>query len=789
MLLPITLLALTAGTGATQPGRRTGLDVTPPRIEASIEVDGRLDEAVWSRAALLTGFSQFAPADGRPAEDSTVVLVWYSPTAIHFGIRAYERHGDPATTVRATLADRDRIFGDDNVQLLLGTFDDGRQATVFAVNPFGVQGDGTLVETGRVGGGFQGGAQQTREPTDLSPDFVFQSKGRLTEHGYEVEIRIPFKSLRYQPADVQQWTFNIVRQVQHSGHEDSWAPARRGNASFLAQSGHLVGLTDLRRGLVLDITPTVTQRTVGAPRYTAGGVRAGWRYDSQNPDVGGTVRWGVTNNLTLNGTVNPDFSQVEADAGQFQYDPRSALYLAERRPFFLEGSEQFSVPSQLIYTRRIVQPVAAMKLAGKLSGTDIALLSAVDDSAYSATGDRPLYNVLRLQRDVGRGSRLGMAYTDKIDGSASNRVLDLDGRLVFGDVYSLSMQAAGSRTVRNGTTVTAPLWNARLVRNGRAFGFSYMASGISEDFRTETGFISRPGLARVNATHRFTVFGKRGARVESFNTELMLDDQWKYSRLMTGGDAIEKKLHVNTTAALRGGWSAGASVLIESFGYDPELFAGYQVEVPVAGGAALDTVPFTGTPRIGNLDWVLNLGTPRLKYGSGSLFVIWGRDENFYEWSSADILITTVTANLRPTDQVRLDLTYQQQRFDRRTDGSTVAVRHIPRAKLEYQIARPLFVRLIGEYDLRRQDALVDDSRTQGRLLVPAGNGTLVYDVGGRSNAFRSDILVSYQPTPGTLLFAGYGSQLREDEPFRFGRSLQRTSDNFFLKASYLFRL
>ena len=124
-----------------------------------------------------------------------------------------------------------------------------------------------------------------------------------------------------------------------------------------------------------------------------------------------------------------------------------------------------------------------------------------------------------------------------------------------------------------------------------------------------------------------------------------------------------------------------------------------------------------------------------------------------------------------------------------RTDGSTVAVRHIPRAKLEYQIARPLFVRLIGEYDLRRQDALVDDSRTQGRLLVPGPNGSLVYDNGGRANAFRSDVLVSYQPTPGTVFFAGYGSQLREDEPFRFGRSLQRTSDNFFLKASYLFRL
>ena len=164
MFLSAALLALAADPGATYDGRQTELDVAPPRIETSIEVDGRLDEPVWGKAARLTGFSQFAPADGRPAEDSTVVLVWYSPTAIHFGIRAFERHGDPATTVRATLADRDRIFGDDNIQLLLGTFDDGRQATVFAVNPFGVQGDGTLVETGRVGGGFRAARSRRASP-------------------------------------------------------------------------------------------------------------------------------------------------------------------------------------------------------------------------------------------------------------------------------------------------------------------------------------------------------------------------------------------------------------------------------------------------------------------------------------------------------------------------------------------------------------------------------------------------------------------------------------------------
>src|SRR5205085_4904705 len=169
-------------------GRERQLSVRPPRIEAEIQVDGELTEAAWSQAAVLRGFSQYAPTDGLPASDSTQVLVWYSPTAIHFGIRAFERHG----TASATLSDRDHIYGDDTVQILLGTFHDGRQALMFAVNPLGVQADGALLEGHNTGSGsIFGGGAQGREQADLSPDYVFQSRGRLTDYGYEVEIRIP----------------------------------------------------------------------------------------------------------------------------------------------------------------------------------------------------------------------------------------------------------------------------------------------------------------------------------------------------------------------------------------------------------------------------------------------------------------------------------------------------------------------------------------------------------------------------------------------------------------------
>ncbi|HET6765640.1 MAG TPA: DUF5916 domain-containing protein, partial [Longimicrobiaceae bacterium] len=418
-LATLALLAHTAllpgdSAAAVYSGREHQLSVRIPRVDASVQVDGALDEPVWTQAAVLTGFSQYAPNDGLPAADSTQVLVWYSPNAIHFGIRAFERHGAPA----ATLADRDRIFGDDNVQILLGTFHDTRQALMFAVNPLGVQGDGALVEGANTSAsGFIGNAVVGREQADLSPDYVFQSKGRVTEWGYQVEIRIPFKSLRYQPGREQSWNVNVVRQVKHSGFEDSWVPAQRASPSFLGQSGEIVGLTGLHRGLVMDLNPETTMKVTGAPEPDGSFAR-----DAGRPQVGGTVRWGITNNLTLNGTANPDFSQVESDAQQFVFDPRNELFFSEKRPFFLEGIEQFSTPNSLIYTRRIVQPVAAAKLTGKAFGTDLALLSAVDDQAGSATGqDHPVYNLLRIQRDVGSQSRIGVVYTDKIDGDNYNR--------------------------------------------------------------------------------------------------------------------------------------------------------------------------------------------------------------------------------------------------------------------------------------------------------------------------------------------------------------------------------
>src|SRR6266550_3570536 len=264
MLPALLLLLQSAGDpGPVYDGRARQLDVRLPRIDTTITIDGRLDEPVWQRAALLTGFSQYRPVDSRPAADSTEVLVWYTPDAIYFGVRAFESHGN---TVRATLADRDNIDRDDRIHILLDTYFDHRRALLFAVNPLGVQQDGVWsdgVDAGAAGGPSAGGRFDAT--IDLNPDFVYQSRGHLTPWGFEVEVRIPFKSLRYQSANPQDWGLQIERITQHSGYEDTWTPAVRANASFLIQSGKIVGLTDLHRGLVMEAAPEFTTRVEGRP--------------------------------------------------------------------------------------------------------------------------------------------------------------------------------------------------------------------------------------------------------------------------------------------------------------------------------------------------------------------------------------------------------------------------------------------------------------------------------------------------------------------------------------------
>ena len=760
--------------GPSFDGRARQLRVPIPRLEEAVRVDGVLDEPVWERAARLTGFSQYQPVDSRPAEEPTEILVWYSPTAIHFGIRAFEPHGD---VVRATSADRDNIGADDQVQILLDTYGDRRRAFLFGVNPLGAQQDGIRSDqySGGAGGQFRGGGGVASMNildgnSDLNPDFVFESHGRLTPWGYEVEVRVPFKSLRYQDAEPQSWGLNVLRRTQHTGYQDSWAPVVRASASFLDQSGWLDGLHDLHRGLVLEATPTATNRLTGHRIGTSG-----WGY-RDSVDLGLSVRYGITPNLGLDGTLNPDFSQVEADVGQVTINERFALYFPEKRPFFLEGLELFDSPNQLIYTRQIVNPDVGAKLAGKLGAMDVGALAAMDSRSQSSTGSRPLFGALRLRRDLGRSSTLGLVATAREDGDDFSRLAGADVRIVHSRLYFVELQAVQSWTDSAGHGIAGPLLSATWDRTGRAFGFNYEATAIAPQFRARAGFVNRVGIVHTHAFNRFTFYGRRGSTLEQVSTFINGHEvfDWDEIRLDRG---LEGSLGVSSQATLRGGWSLGASLSRAFYRLVPADYADYQVQGELA------STPFHVPDVLDGL-WSggPSVSTPVFRTFSASASASIGGTAIFPEAARGRQAQLSASLNWRPTAQVRVAAQFVRSVLTRSRDATQFSTEDIPRLKVEYQATRSIFVRFVGQYTARRRDDLRDQVSGLPLLVggAPAG--------GYRSNELRVDWLFSYRPSPGTLVFLGYGSSLTEPEAFRMGDELKRTADGFFAKVSYVFR-
>jgi len=759
------LLALqTDGTPLVFNGRSGARDVTAPRIEATARVDGVLDEDVWSHASRLTGFSQYRPVDGRPAEDSTEVLLWYAPDAIWFGIRAFESHG---AVVRATLADRDNIGADDQVQILLDTFNDQRRALLFAVNPLGVQEDGVRSEglAGAAGGANAG--FRFDGVVDLNPDYVFESRGRVTPRGYEVEVRIPFKSLKYQSTASQSWGLQLIRVTQHSAYEDTWTQVVRANASFLIQGGHLVGLTGLKRGLVMDMTPEYTTHVEGAP------TTSDYRYGKAEASLGGTVRWGVTQNLSLNATANPDFSQVEADVGQVTVNQRFALFFPEKRPFFLEGLEQFDTQNALIYMRRIENPVAGVKLTGKAGRTGIAYLAAVDDPIGQAKN--PVYNMLRVRRDLGQSSHVGLAYTDRIVGDASNHVLGLDTRLIWRTIWFSGAQLVGSWTRDAlGNSRMGHIWDVTFYdRTGRNYGNHGELEGISPDFEAQSGFVNRNNIVTGRFFNRFSVYGSPGAMFEQVTTFIGIEPTWRYKEF--GKSTLEGQISQTVLFTLRGGWGATVHWQNQHLRFDPPLYAGHQED------SAGTPVPFLIPHGLSNL-WGGNAGlnTPNRAL-SANVGVGLTNVPIFGEASRGREFSTFVGLSWRPTGALRVESQWVHSRIARVESGSRFSLANIPRLKIEYQLTRDIFFRYVGQYFAQEQAALV--SPVTGRSILVNGTAAGAF----RDNDFRNDVLFSYRPNPGTVLFLGYGASLTEDESFRF-RQLERRGDGVFVKASYLFR-
>lgn len=488
-----------------------------PRFDKPPVIDGKLDEEVWKNAAVLKDFYQIQPGDNTEPSKPTTVLIGFDPKFLYVAFRAT----DEPDKVRATVAKRDNIFQDDYVGFFLDTFNDKRKAFEVFFNPFGIQGDGILTE-GR--------------GEDFSVDLLMESKGIIHETGFDVEIAIPFKSLRFEAGKDKLWGAHFFRRIKRFENElDSWMPFSRSIDSNLSQAGHLTGLEGISVERTIELIPSLTvsqnSRFVGSfPPLPATGDPGRIVNEPVGLDLGLTAKFIPSSAVTVDLAVNPDFAQVEADQLVVTANQRFPIFFPEKRPFFLEGIDIFQTPITAVHTRAIVDPDVAVKTTGKVGRNTFGLMVASDNGPGNLSADdrgtlasclerrallkpgeicnaerfldkNAYIGVLRLKRDVGKENSLGMLATSYNFIDKHNQVLGFDGRFRLDKQTTASFQLLGTTSrnfffdpddgVNRYRTGNGFGYNVDYNVSGRNWGWELFGQGFTQDYRTDVGFVQR----------------------------------------------------------------------------------------------------------------------------------------------------------------------------------------------------------------------------------------------------------------------------------------------------------
>jgi hypothetical protein len=481
-------------------GRRTIRSVV---ASGTVSVDGRLEEAAWLAAERVSLPYEVVPGQNVPAPVGTECRVMHDDERLYLGCEA----ADPEPSlIRAYVTARDAVSGQDRIEFTVVPFDDGRRGYRFVVTPLGQQAD-VQVLPGSSSGPGAGSAE------DASWNAAWSSAGQLSDGGYTIEAAIPFSELRFSE-DASGWGFRVQRYWPRGSEVRLRSePWDREDACDLCQTARLEGLSAVRAGGAMRVTPTVTASRTSV---VGGG-------STSTADAGGELLWTPRPSTALGVAVNPDFSHIEADDARIDANERFALFVQERRPFFLEGADLFSTPLQLFFSRTVVDPDAAAKLTAKWGSTGVGAIWARDAGAtvlipgregsrvasLAGTSDAA---VLRVRQDVGRASSIGFMTTSRLADDYSNHTASFDAVLQPVPAFTARVQLAGSRTedpmsletghegpfVGFGGTTTVRYATREWNINGIGFW-------REDDLRLDAGFVPQVGVhgADVGVSRQF----------------------------------------------------------------------------------------------------------------------------------------------------------------------------------------------------------------------------------------------------------------------------------------------
>ena len=710
VFLLATLVAVSAS------ARPAGDPIRPARSAKPPVIDGVLDDEIWQTATQTPSFKTWRPDFGKEPDGQTIAYSAYDAENMYFAFRAFDRE---PSKIKASIAARDSIRPDDWICINLDSFDDQQALYGFYVNPLGIQMD----------------SRYAANKEDLGFDAVWYSAGRIDDKGYTIEVRIPFKSIRYSTGKSVTMGVIFERSVSRLS-EGSTYPALDPKAgyNFTIQTIPIV-FSDIRHYTLLEVLPDVTYSQQHEFREGA------FSRTASTGDVGATGRYGITPQLTVDGTYNPDFSQVEADAGQIDINLRHPLFFAEKRPFFLEGNEVFNIggPAQygvlasVLHTRTIVDPLAGVKVSGKVAASDtVAALYAIDRSGANADTPDGQVSVLRYKRAMNQDSYLGGFYVGREQGTAYNRVAGGDGAIRLSPSTAVGFHAFGSATSSpEGETSNGHAVGADLTRDTRRLSVYVAGLDVSKAFDVQSGYLLRTGVTEGLGTLTVKFYpGKRVLRraqvgVMSSQTRDAFYDQWETYNELSGNLLLPRATSVTgrcfVASEIYLGEKFGTSGCTGSVTTQP--WKEFRVQASASRGQA---IYYSASPLGGNATRA------------------------------------TLTFVYQPSDQWSETLSFTYANFDPAGGAPRLYDYGITRSRTTFQLNRYLFGRAIFEYNSYRRQLL-------------------------------TDLLASFTYIPGTVVHAGYGSLYERSQ--WDGTGLTRSSSflelrrGLFFKASYLWRL
>jgi hypothetical protein len=705
-----------------------------PRITNAPTIDGRIDDNEWANATRVQVNIETDPGNNVAAEVQTEALLMEDGEILYVGFIARDNAIDQ---VRAFYRDRDQIGRDDRVGVILDTFNDERRAYEFFVNPFGVQSDSIYDDVNRRG--------------DDSWNAIWESAGEVNANGYIVEMAIPFKQLRFAPSENEQtWGIDLVRHFPRDrNNRISSNPQDRDISCYLCQISKIEGMSNLRASRNLEVIPTFTSTAI----QNRNPAQDDWVSESVNPDAGVDIRWGITQDVYLNATLNPDFSQVEADAVQLDINNTFSLFFPERRTFFLDGADYFDTFENLVYTRNISNPEYGVKLTGKTGRHTYGLLTSDDESTSflipralsssvaSLTDLSSEVAIGRYRLDLFENSAVGAVVTQRSGEDYSNTVMSVDTTLRPTEQDTISFQASHSSSdypqqiqidFNQASSLNDDSIRLEYNHIDEYWDWRVGYDDVGKDYRADLGFINR-------ADYRFfvTTVGRTWrADGDSFFTRIRIALDYDRTVDQAGLELEEEvEMFVNLNGpkqSFLNGLFGGSKTYWNGVYFDEQfnqVSIGFQ-PLPNLRLSTLfryeDIVDFSNT-QLGNSKRY----QPSIDYQFGK--------------------------------HLELSLSHTLQQFD--VDGGRLFTANLTNLRTTYQFDAKSFIRFTLQNTDTKRDPLL--------YVRPVQTG---------NTRLTTQLLYSYRFTAATRFFIGYSDSAFQDDQYT---SLEPTNRTVFAKFSY----